>query len=118
MDYLKILSQMEDYYANLLIIQYHGKPKAQATIKLLVKLLWVNMVLLQIRDAFDWQSALSAQLDIIGKWVGVDKFYNGQFFYFHPWFSFVDWDSEPDNLQGGFSTFQTFDEGGGGFLTY
>lgn len=118
MDYLKILSQMEDYYANLLIIQYHDKPKAQATIKLLVKLLWVNMVLLQIRNAFDWENALSAQLDIIGKWVGVDKFYNGQFFYFHPWFSLVDWDSEPDNLQGGFSTFQTFDEGGGGFLTY
>ena len=118
MDYIKILEDLKKYYSNLLIIQYNGKRKATLTIKLIVDLLCVNMLLLQIRDGFDWETALDAQLEIIGKWVGLDRFYNGQFFYFHPWFSLVGWSTEPDNLQGGFSTFQTFDEGGGGFLTY
>ena len=118
MDYIATLEDLKKYYANLLIIQYNGKPKARATIELMVKLLYVNMVLLQIRDAFDWKTAVGVQLDIIGDWVGVNRFYNGQLFYFHPWFSLIDWNSEPDNLQGGFSTFETFDEGGGGFLDY
>ena len=118
MDYIALLEQMKEYYSNLLIIQYNGKIKASSTIKTMVNLLYVNMILLQIRDGFDWETALDAQLEIIGKWVGLDRFYNGQFFYFHPWFSLINWDTEPDNLQGGFSTFQTFDEGGGGFLTY
>lgn len=118
MDYIALLEQMKEYYSNLLIIQYNGKIKASLTIKTMVNLLYVNMILLQIRDGFDWKTALDKQLEIIGKWVGLDRFYNGQFFYFHPWFSLINWDTEPDNLQGGFSTFQTFDEGGGGFLTY
>ena len=118
MDYIALLEQLKAYYSNLLIVQYNGKHKASSTIKTMVNLLYVNMVLLQIRDGFDWETALDKQLEIIGKWVGLDRFYNGQFFYFHAWFSFPSWNDEPDNLQGGFSTFQTFDEGGGGFLTY
>lgn len=117
MDYTETLNTLIQYYTNLLIVQYHNKPKAVATITMIVKLLWVNMALLQIRDAFDWKTATGAQLDIIGKWEGVDRFYNGQLFYFRPWFALIDWNSEPDNLQGGFSTFDTFDEEGG-FLTY
>lgn len=118
MNYLETLKNISEYYANLLIIQYHNKPKARATIKLLTRLLWANMVLLQIRDAFDWRTATGNQLDIIGQWVGATRFYNGQLFDFRPWFSLIDWDSEPDNLQGGFSTFDTFDELEGGFLDY
>lgn len=118
MNYLQTLETLQQYYANLLIIQYNQKPKAAATIKLMAALLWVNMVLLQIRDAFNWQTATGAQLDIIGQWVGVTRFYNGQLFDFHPWFSLIDWNTTPDNLQGGFSTFETFNEIEGGFLDY
>lgn len=118
MDYLKTLQNIEEYYTNLLIVQYHNKPKARKTIKLMARLLWANMVLLQIRDAFDWKTATGMQLDIIGKWVGVDRFYKGQLFDFHPWFALIDWNSEPDNLQGGFSTFENFETLEGGFLDY
>lgn len=118
MGYIETLIQLKNYYANLLIIQYNGKPKASATIKLFVDLLYANMILLQVRDGFDWRTALLAQLRIIGKWVGVDEFYKGQLFDFHPWFSLIDWDSEPDNLQGGFSTFENFNTLEGGFLDY
>lgn len=85
---------------------------------MIAALLLVSMLPLQIRDGFDWQTAVGPQLDIVGKWVGVSRFYNGQFFYFHPWFSLVDWNSTPDNLQGGFSNFDNFEELEGGFLTY
>lgn len=118
MEYLKLLKELEDYYANLLIVQYNGKPKAVATIKLFVRLLFVNMILLQIREAFDWKTATGKQLDIIGEWVGTNRFYDGQLFDFHPWFALIDWESEPDNLQGGFSTFENFDELEGGVLDY
>ncbi len=118
MDYNAALNNFIDYYTNLLIVQYHNKPKAKATIELMTRLLWADMALMQLRDAFDWRTATGVQLDTIGKWVGVDRFYNGQLFYFRPWFALIDWNREPDNLQGGFSTFDTFDTVEGGFLTY
>lgn len=112
------LKKIKKYYSNLLIIQYHDKPKAKATIELLAGLIYANMVLLQIQDGFNWKTALSAQLDIIGEWIGADKFYNGQLFDFRPWFSLIDWNTEGDNLQRGFSTFETFETLEGGFLDY
>lgn len=119
MNYLTLLETLEKYYANLLIVQYNGQPKAVATIKLFVGLLFVNLIFLQIRDAFDVDSAFGMQRDIIGKWIGVDRFYEGQLFDFDPWFSLIDWnDPNPDSLQGGFSTFETFESISGGFLDY
>lgn len=118
MDYNATLNNFIDYYTNLLIVQYHNKPKAKATIELMTRLLWADMALMQLRDAFDWRTATGVQLDTIGKWVGVDRFYNGQLFYFRPWFALIDWNREPDNLQGGFSTYETFDSIEGGFLDY
>lgn len=118
MDYLNLLTELSKYYENLLIVQYNGLPRAQATIRLIVNLLWVNMILLQIRDAFDLRTATGAQLEIIGKWVGCDKFYNGQLFDFHPWFALIPYGAEYDNLQGGFSTYDNFGQGKGGFLNY
>lgn len=118
MNYLNILTEFTKYYQNLLIVQYNQKPRASATIRLMVNLLWANMILLQIRDAFDWRTATGWQLDIIGQWVGCSRFYDGQLFEFHPWFALIGWDSNPDNLQGGFSTYETFDSIEGGFLDY
>lgn len=121
MNYNTILLNLIDYYANLLIIQYHNLPKATATIKVLIKQILVNLLAMQIRDAFDWKTAVGNQLDIIGNWVGVSRFFDGQQFEFQPWFALIDWDKEPDNLQGGFSTFETFNDYGenqAGFLDY
>lgn len=118
MAYNEILLNLIDYYANLLIVQYHNKPKATATIKLLAKLLLANLILLRIRDCFDWKTAIGAQLDIIGKWVGISRFYDGQKFEEEAWFALIDWDRGGDNLQGGFSTFSDFETLEGGFLDY
>lgn len=118
MNYSEILKYLETYYSNLLIVQYNGKPKARATIKMLVNLIYSNMLINQIRDGFDWRNAKGRQLDIIGFWIGLDRFFKGQLFDFHSWYSLIDWDSEPENTQGGFSTFETFNTEEGGFLDY
>lgn len=67
-----------DYYKNLLIIQYHNKPKAQATIDAVVRECLANGVVFDVRDGFNIDTASGVQLDIIGKYVGVDRFYNSQ----------------------------------------
>lgn len=118
MNYQLVLTTIINYYVNLLIVQYHNKPKAKATIALLINLIWANMIIFQIRDGFDWKTAKGVILDIIGKWVGCTRFYNGQLFDFEAWFSLIDWDSTPDLLQGGFSTFSDFESLSGGFLDY
>lgn len=117
-NYTNIQNSLKDYYANLLIVQYNGKQKAKSTIKTFVDLFFANMVLMQIRDAFNWTTAVGNQLDIIGKWVGCSRFYNGQMFDTRPWFALIDWNYQPDNLQGGFSTFENFDNSQGGFLSF
>ena len=118
MDYLKILADLRNYYKNLLIVQYNQLPKAAATIALMADFLLANMIFLQIRDSFDWRTATGKQLDIIGKWVGCTRFYNGQLFDFRPWFSLVPYDVEPDILYGGFSRYSNWGTLDGGFMDY
>lgn len=118
-----LLDDLKKYYANLLIVQYHNKPKAIATIKMLVKLMWANMALMQIRDAFDWKTASEVQLEIIGIWVGVDRSISTSLFDGHSWFSLINIpdvaleDYEGDEYQGGFAEISNFDTVEGGFLT-
>lgn len=70
---------LNKYYTNLLIKQYHDKPKAKATIELLIKnslLLYTN-ILNKFIDSFNINTAIGKQLDIIGSIAGVDRTYNG-----------------------------------------
>lgn len=70
------VSDLIAYYANLLIIQYHDQPKAQATIELITEVMLANNILLDIQNAYDVDTAVGAQLDVIGKYVGVDRYYS------------------------------------------
>lgn len=65
-----------NYYANLLIIQYHDQPKAQATIELFAKELLASNILIDIQDAYDIDTAVGVQLDVIGKYAGVNRYYS------------------------------------------
>lgn len=114
MDYEQIQKELNDYYSNTLIIQYNDKKRAKSTIALLSELIFDEMLLFKIRDAFDWKTAVGAQLDIIGKWVGVSRTYNGNLFFNQPIFSYPKSnDLVPDDLttpfQHGYSAFSTFD---------
>lgn len=123
MDYENILKQLKTYYANLLIIQYNGKPKAKATIELLTELAYSNMALMQIRDAFDWRTATDAQLDIIGKWVGVSRAYTQNNTWENTYLSYPAYETESiaydDAQRGGYSDYSTFNDTiPAGVLTY
>ena len=72
---LATVEQIVNYYVNLLIIQYHNRPKAQATIALLVNEFLCNAILLDIQDGYDIDTAVGVQLDVIGKYVGIDRFF-------------------------------------------
>lgn len=62
------------YLASLLIIQYSGKPKATGTIESLAKM-FPDKLILQVRDAFDLDTATGKSLDILAKYLGVRRQY-------------------------------------------
>lgn len=120
------MEELLKYYANLLIIQYNGKPKAKATIELFTKMIYGvsdTPLLLQIQNAFDWKTAVGNQLDIIGKWVGVTRFYKGSLYWGDTFLSYPNANNlvptdETDIFQHGYSDYNTFDTDIGNTLTY
>lgn len=99
-----------DYYVNLLIIQYHNKPKARATIEALVKEAVASGIFLDIRDAYSVETAVGVQLDVIGQYVGVNRFFEDQDlvnFFGLTFYTEVDPDSE-DKF--GFTTYADFED--------
>lgn len=70
------VDQLGEYYANLLIIQYRGKENARATVKALAELAVADNLVLDIQNAFDLDSAIGVQLDVVGKYAGVSRYGN------------------------------------------
>lgn len=68
------MSQTDSYYSNLLILQYHDKPKAKATIEAVVSLIPDDLIQ-EVTNGFDIETAVGKQLDILGEYVGVDRYY-------------------------------------------
>lgn len=62
------------YLSSLLIIQYNGKGKASATIEALAKM-FPDKLIMQVRDAFNLDTATGKALDTLAKYVGVTRFY-------------------------------------------
>lgn len=69
------IDNLVDYYTNLLIIQYNKMPKASETIAACVEEILANGILFDIRDGYNVDTAVGVQLDVIGKYVGVDRFF-------------------------------------------
>lgn len=68
------MSSTDSYYSNLLILEYHNKPKAKATIEACVALM-PDDLLREVLDGFDIETAVGKQLDVLGEYVGVDRYY-------------------------------------------
>lgn len=142
------LDDLVDYYVNLIIIQYHNQPNARATIDLFVRELLSSDIFFQIQDGYNltsnqllWEDntpllwsditpliwsdtptapgAVGMQLDVLGKYAGVDRFYrqlNLIDFFGLTFYSEIDPDSEP---KFGFSDYTTYDlDNHNGTLTY
>jgi hypothetical protein len=65
--------ELKQYYADLLILQYRGKPRARATIEAFVDLAIMDQLPLIVASAFALGAAVGVQLDILGKYVGVTR---------------------------------------------
>ncbi len=88
-----IINEIVEYYVNLLIIQYNQQPKARAMIDLFVRKLIAEGIIFEIRDGFDLETAVGVQLDILAKYIGADRFYEGQIL--EDYFAFIEYDTDP-----------------------
>lgn len=123
MDYQVELQNIKDWIKNLIIVQYRQSKKNRALIDLLVELIFANCLILQIRDlCLNVEKSIGAQLDVVARWVGLDRYYNGIDLWEHPYLSYPYYstiqNNTYDDYQGGFSTYLNFANNDGGFLTY
>jgi len=63
------------YYAELLVAQYYRKPKATGTVRAFVRAMVADSIFAQVRDGFDVDTAIGAQLDVLGELRGVTRYY-------------------------------------------
>lgn len=63
-----------EYLSSLLIIQYNGKPKAKATVEAIGED-FPDDLIFAVRDGFSLETAVGAQLDVLGKYLGTDRFF-------------------------------------------
>ncbi len=84
------VSSIIEQYVDLLIIQYSQKPKARALIRLFVEQVLSSGVLLDVRDGYDLETAVGKQLDVLGKYIGIGRFYRKQIL--ENYFALIDFD--------------------------
>lgn len=82
------IDDIREYYADLLILQYRNKLKARETVKTGVDIYLGDGVVLQLENLLDIDTAVGAQLDIIGKILDCPRNIAGintqtKFFQFH-----------------------------------
>lgn len=80
-------------YQKLLIVQYRMKPKAKATVRLLANQSLCDGLTLDLMRAFDLDVSLGAQLDILGRIVGVPRNVYGLDLV-HTFFELTDYEEE------------------------
>lgn len=66
-----------EYYKDLLLYQYINLPKARAVIGLLVSQALVDLLPIEVSAAFDLDTATGPQLDILGEYIGFDRYVIG-----------------------------------------
>ena len=118
------LDTLKDYYSNLLIKQYYDKPNAKKTIESIVSAMFPvneatgNLLLNDVRDCYNLDTAIGVQLDVIGNLVGIDRFYKGLDLSAYTFFAFPSWNDVPVTTQTGFSLFDDYNTKVGRTLSY
>ncbi len=67
------LAEQLTYYADRLALQYRDKSRARQTVIIAGKVTIADDLAGQLRGAFDLETAVGAQLDVIGRYVGVSR---------------------------------------------
>lgn len=71
---MTVIDDLTSYYSSLLIKQYFGLTKAKATVELIARGACCDMVFTAVRDAYDLETAEGLQLDVLGKYIGANRF--------------------------------------------
>nr|DAH89625.1 MAG TPA: Protein of unknown function (DUF2612) [Caudoviricetes sp.] len=103
-DFEELKNELIKSYQDLLELQYHEKPKAREHIKTICESLIADMVLWKIQEqCMDVDISIGVQLDIIGKWVGIDRYFKENKYENNKWYAYYDWEEkdQPNSLQGG-----------------
>jgi len=69
--------ELVDYYVNLLIEQYRTLERARATVGAFVEQAVADQIIPLVKSSYELTTAVGAQLDILGKYVGVSRFIKG-----------------------------------------
>ncbi|MDR3244670.1 MAG: DUF2612 domain-containing protein [Elusimicrobiota bacterium] len=93
------MDNLIEYYCKLLIIQYRQQPKAKATIAAIIRLILADLILLKIKDAFNVDTAIGAQLDIIAKYLGTRRQQTG-FIFNRQYFNYAEYNGSSYTLNG------------------
>lgn len=67
------IDDLKTAYGNALIMQYRTKPRALATVKALTSEVWLDGLAIDESECFNLDEAVGAQLDVIGRIVGVNR---------------------------------------------
>jgi hypothetical protein len=94
-----------EYYKSKLVVQYKNLPKAKVTIGALTNCSVCDGLPLQFPNAFQLENAAGAQLDILGRIVGVPRNIIGLDLT-HSFFSFTRYDGSPTSVGFGVYTSQ------------
>lgn len=111
------IDEVIEYYVNLLTIQYNNKERARKTIALYTGTLLKDNLPCLVQDAYNLETAVGVQLDVLGRYIGADRFFTetilvGSFFGFTS-YSTLDTDSTV-----GMTDYADYDTDLGGFATY
>lgn len=110
------LLEVVAYYVRRLIIQYSDKPKAQGTVALFVKQMIADDVASLLLHAYDLDTAVGPQLDILAKYIGIQRGIGLP--ESPPKFSFVDYDAELPQGTHGFALYDGSSPADAGLLSY
>lgn len=70
--------ELLEYYKNLLILQYNQQGgTARATIDIIVREVLGSLIAKQVEESFNVETAIGYSLDMIGKYLGIDRYQTG-----------------------------------------
>ena len=128
MDYAKNLEEIREWAKKLLILQYRRSKKNQKLIETMVNNIFAENLIWQIQDlCLNVEKSEGVQLDIVGQWVGIDRYYNVIDLWAQPYTALVNYSNVSsgnyEQWQGGFSSYDSNSQyyignNDGGFLTY
>lgn len=112
------MEELIKYYCSLLILQYRNKPKAKATIEMLVRTVFEeditgDIFLKKLENAYDLDTSFLQQLNVLAKYIGYNDKINA---IDDKYFKFSDYEGE--TIEPGFSDYEDKDIEGYKLLDY